>query len=186
MPNYEQINNVGQATADAGQPDRQLDRTIYKFQTPGQVAEGIFRGLRKGKYESNLLQIGEKTYGSSTVLDSRFGRIAVGTQVKVIYKGLRQPMHEAGKPPKKPYKDFDIFPDCGPQQAPVINEGPAPVERASSFDQLLSRIQDQKGETIAQALKAAVLSMTTTPEGALEELRSVAAQVGVTDAEVPF
>lgn len=173
---------------------------IQKFNTPGQVASGPFGGIRRGKFDSNLIQIGDVTYGSSKVLDEKFAEIPVGTYVSVTYKGLFYPpvrvvngVNHQGKP----YKTYDINPGNNIVTVPLGLSGHIAVEtdREDTTDYaavamsneevgdltytlLLSRVKAQKGEQIANVLKAAT-GLSNDP---VEALRSAMSQMGMKDA----
>jgi hypothetical protein len=141
---------------------------IQKFNVPGQVAEGAFNGIRRGKFESNLIQIGNRTFGSSTVLDGHFKDVPIGTPVRVEYLGMVQPKKIGGKA----YKSFAIQ---NMTLAPVGREDTTdytPTDTTDTGDLtltlLLSRIKAVKGENIMNILKAAT-AMSNDPVEALKD-----------------
>ena len=184
---------------------------IQKFSTPGQVAEGPFGGLRKGKFQSNIVQVGNAAYASSTVLNDRLAGVPMGTYTRIEYLGFVEP-----KSGGKPYKAYDIsFPNSavplrqstvlfGPQgnqgfvvdataKVPLPQYNPAlpPADTSDTGDMrftlLLSRIKLAKGESIANILKAAC-ELSTDP---YESLQGACRQMGAAellgdDDRVPF
>ncbi len=185
MPNYTKITNNNDVT-------ERSEGGIQKFNTIGQTAEGKFHRLWKGKYDSNLLQIGNTTYSSSSVLDNNFRDMVPGTQVKVVYKGMRDSAKIGGKA----YKDFDIYVDNGLQKAiadvHALRKDQRQVMEGTNdndlrYTLLLSRVKIAKGENIANILLSAT-ALSNNPYAALvDAVKQMGMQELVTNDEgVPF
>ena len=142
---------------------------ITKWSMPGQTVEGTLTAKRRGKY-GWLYDIGGMTYAGASVLDGKMEAIPEGSKVKIVYLGTRA----SQTPGRKPYHVFDVYVDrpIGPPVATPTSADP--------YQSLYMQLVNEKGQVIADALKAAT-SLSNDPLGAL---RDAARQVGV--EAVPF
>lgn len=153
---------------------------ITKWSVPGQTVEGTLTAKRRGKY-GWLYDIGGMTYSGASVLDGKMQSIAEGSKVKVVYLGTRA----SQTPGRKPYHVFDVYVDRPISQQPVSVPSvfnvprPAPLYQGQ-YESLYQQLVNEKGQVIADALKAAT-GLSNDPLGAL---RDAARQVGV--EAVPF
>ena len=143
---------------------------ITKWSMPGQTVEGTLTAKRRGKY-GWLYDIGGMTYAGASVLDGKMEAIPEGSKVKIVYLGTRA----SQTPGRKPYHVFDVYVD-----RPVGTPAPQAPASVDPYASLYRQLVEEKGQVIADALKAAT-SLSNDPLGAL---RDAARQVGV--EAVPF
>jgi len=140
---------------------------IQKWNSTGQIVEGIYKGQREGKFGPLMIvetSAGEVVYGVKAVLKRKLEHAKPGDKIKVEYLGKRK--SQSGTE----YGDFRVLVDSdqGNQSAPTPGNS---VE----FDRLVGLIRKDKGDGIANALAAAA-KMAGDP---VTSLREAMAQIGV-------
>ncbi len=159
---------------------------IQKFDTVGQVASGPFGGIRKGKFDGNLIQIGDVTYGSSKVLDEKLKDVPHGTYVSVTYTGL---VKGKGTYPYKAFT-FSFGNETAAKVYPIATAKPeaaVPEEQNLQFLLLLSRLKLKKGDHIAGVIKSACEFSNDPYEALVSAVKQMGLGDLVTDDDgVPF
>ena len=151
---------------------------IQKWTQAGQTVEGVYKGQREGKFGPLMIvdtAQGEVVYGSKAVLARKLKEVRPGWRVRITYLGKRRSASGTE------YGDFSVQYDDTGMSAPITRSSPlipaTPVDMVE-FDRLVGLIRADKGDGIANALKAAAMA-TTNPIGSL---RDAMGQIGV----VPF
>lgn len=144
---------------------------VQKWTMVGQSIEGEYVGTREGKYGPlGILKTpdGEVAFGMhKKILADKMSKAQVGDLIKVEYLGKRR--SQAGIE----YSVFEVYVDKSYRSGESSD-----VNTKIEFDILVAKIRSAKGDQMADSLKA-VAEMSGNPRGNLDNLRKMAAQIGV-------
>ena len=150
---------------------------FQKWTQKGQTVEGVYRGLRDGKYGPNV-QVKTKDRGlvscnSTRLLIDKLNGLNPGDLVKIEYLG--KVMGKSGRE----FMNFDVFMDVA-KVDPATTFSPLVQELTDSveFVRLAKLIEKEKGKVIADAIAAAAKAAGDP----VKSLREAMEQIGV----VPF
>lgn len=152
---------------------------FQKWTQKGQTVEGVYRGLRDGKYGPNI-QIDTKDRGlvscnSTRLLMDKLNGLNPGDLVKIEYLGKR--MGKSGRE----FMDFDVYMDVAPEKPAVLGTVTKLGQQLTDsieFERLVGLIRKEKGEQVATVI-ATVAKAAGEP---VKSLREAMEQLGI----VPF